>query len=85
MPWTFEDFASNGKYCNTGLAFLLKGKKDPNDGNKQKYKSVCAAVEKITQGGKELKSPYECIPSENEVPCVIYPKNILENEGEVIT
>ena len=75
----------NGKYCNTGLAFLLLGKEDPNDGNRRKYQSVCAAIDKINQGDKVLSSPYECDPSDNEVPCTIFPKNILEDKGDVVT
>ena len=64
---------------------MLKGVKDPNDNNKQKYQSVCAAIDKIMQGDKILPSPYECDPTDNESPCVIYPKNILEDKGEVVT
>lgn len=37
------------------------------------------------QGKKVLTSPYECDPTDNENPCVIYPKNILEDKGDVIT
>lgn len=38
------------------------------------------------QGDKVLESPYECDPTDNENPCVIYPKNILEpDKGEVVT
>lgn len=35
--FTREDFEQNGKYCNTGLAFLLKGAPDPNDNNREKF------------------------------------------------
>ena len=76
----------NGKYCNTGLAFLFYSFKNEEKGEDRKYQSVCASVEKIMQGDKVLESPYECDPTDNENPCTIYPKNILEpDKGEMLT
>ena len=38
------------------------------------------------QGDKVLESPYECDPTDNADPCVIYPYNILEpDKGEMVT
>ena len=51
--FSYKDFEQNGKYCNTGLAFLLQGNPDINDG-KQRFQSVCAGIDKIMQGDKVL-------------------------------
>lgn len=65
-PWTFKDFEDNGRYCNTGLAFLLEGAKEEGDSSEtKKYQAVCGTVENITQAGKLLTSPYECDPTDN--------------------
>lgn len=86
MEWTFEDFEMNGKYCNTGLAFLFYSAEDKEKDEPRKYQSVCGIAEKIMQGDRVLQSPYECDPTDNEIPCTIYPKNILEKDkGEVVT
>jgi hypothetical protein len=86
MPWEQEDFEINGQYCNTGLAFLFYSYIDEDKGEPRKYQSVCGGVEKIMQGDVVLQSPYRCDPTDNENPCVIYPKNILDaDKGEQIT
>lgn len=47
MDWTFEDFEMNGKYCNTGLAFLFYSAINKEKNEPRRFQSVCAQVEKI--------------------------------------
>lgn len=54
MEWSFEDFELNGKYCNTGLAFLFHSAKDEQKDEPRMYQAVCGTAEKIMQGDKVL-------------------------------
>lgn len=58
----FEDFELNGQYCKSGLAFY----------NKDLKAGQCANTYKVMQGDKVLKAPYQCDPTDNELPCKIF-------------
>ena len=63
---TFEDYEHNGKYCKSGLARRIP------DGNTPSQTAECVDAVKIEQNGQKLSYPYECDPTDNDIPCKIY-------------
>lgn len=69
----FADFELNGKHCENGLANYTKIDEREYQGRRVDVMgSKCTTVIKVMQGNKELTNPYQCDPTDNNVPCKLF-------------
>jgi hypothetical protein len=58
---TYEDFKYNGQYCKSGLAF-------PYD----RYTARCTTTDHISFKHRQIVTPYQCDPRDNENKCQLF-------------